>query len=67
MEKNLHQLIQKYQRLLKHGERNVELADKNDPEAFPKCQPVLNSVWKIIIKDLQGLADKVVDDQPKDK
>ncbi len=67
MNKDLQLLIQKYERLLNHGKANTKLADKNNPIFHPRCQKAINTIWNIIIKDLQVLADKQLDDKSKNK
>lgn len=56
MESQLLELIKKYELRLKKGEDNLRELEKNKQPL--KCQPLINTLWGVVLQDLRVLADK---------
>lgn len=57
---NKTELLRKYEKLLQEGYSILlELEEKNLTESFHyRSQKLLNSIWKMVLKDLESLPDK---------
>ena len=64
MQKKLNQLICKYEKHCRHGEDNLQrlkvLGDTSSKEYIKQTD--MNSIWRILLKDLYWLPDKRLND-----
>lgn len=67
MEERIQKLITQYQRHLSQAESNLrrfELLNQKKTEQY-KTQKILETIWKMVLKDLSNLSDKAYDDHSK--
>lgn len=63
MESKIKILIEKYTGYLKHGEYLlIDLKHSGSNKHIIEKQRDINSIWKILIQDLQSLIDKTADE-----